>query len=81
MKKFRTLVEQKLHENNLTQKWLLDTLLKNGFNLDKTELSRAVTGSRKEPKSERILDAALDYIKEHELREFERLKEKFNNGG
>ena len=73
MKKFRTLVEQKLYENNLEQKFLLTALVEMGFNVDKTELSRAVTGGRKTPKAEKLLDASLDIIKEWEKKQLERL--------
>ena len=73
MKKFRTLVEQKLYENDLTQRKLLELLKNEGFKVDAAELSKAVTGERKTPKAERILDASLDIINEYEKKMLERL--------
>ena len=73
MKKFRTLVEKKLNDNGIKQKDLLKGLREKGYHLDATELSRAVTGARQDPKSERIREASLEFIEEYEKKKLERL--------
>lgn len=69
----KTLVAIKLRENHRTINWLLGELIYRGYKISRTELSKAISGARQTPKSERILDASLDVIKDYEKEELERL--------
>ena len=66
------LVKEKLKKLKLKNGWLIDRLNLEGWNVYPEELSRFISGARKSERGDRILEAALEILKDYE--ETERLK-------
>ncbi len=66
------IIKQKLREFDLTNKWLLKQLNLAGYDVCRESLSRYINGKQKTDDGDRILEAALEILKDYE--ETERLK-------
>ena len=59
-------IRNRLARNRLTFVWLIAQLEKRGVITDKTEMSGAVSGSRKGPKADLIIRESLAVLDEYE---------------
>lgn len=66
MEEKRVLIRRKLQDNHLTSVWLINQLEQNGVRTDKAEMSNILTGSRKGPKVDEIMEAALNILHRYE---------------
>lgn len=66
MKNERDMIRFKLLQNSLTQTWLINRLELYGVATDKSELSSALSGTRKGAKVEKIIQNSLDILTEYE---------------
>lgn len=66
MKSQRDTIRFKLLQNSLTQTWLINRLELYGVATDKSELSSALSGTRKGAKVEKIIQNSLDILTEYE---------------
>lgn len=55
-------IKRKLFDRDLTQVWLIGQLKEKGCLTDKTELSSALSGSRKGPKVDRIIKLSKEIL-------------------
>ncbi len=60
------IIKQKLREFDLTNKWLLKQLKLAGFDVCRESLSRYINGKQKTDDGDRILEAALEILKDYE---------------
>lgn len=66
MEEKRVLIRRKLQDNHLTSVWLINQLEQNGVRTDKAEMSNILNGSRKGPKVDEIMEAALNILHRYE---------------
>lgn len=66
MEEKRVLIRRKLQDNHLTSVWLINQLEQNGVHTDKAEMSNILNGSRKGPKVDEIMEAALNILHRYE---------------
>ncbi len=61
-------IKNSLLKNHLSQTWLMAQLEKFGIRTDSTELSAALSGRRKGPKVEQVIEASLKIVENYEWR-------------
>lgn len=59
-------IRARLHEDRLTQSWLIQKLGRRGVNTCKSEMSMTLSGGRTGPKADKILDLGVQIIAEYE---------------
>lgn len=60
------IIKQKLKALDLSNKWLLNKLKIAGYDVCRESLSRYINGKRKSDDGDRILEAALEILKNYE---------------
>ncbi len=61
-----TEIRSKLQKHHLSNVWLINRLEEEGVVTDKTELSSALSGTRRGNKVDRILDKSLEILDKYE---------------
>lgn len=59
-------IRLRLYQNRLSYTWLIWQLEKRGIMTDKTEMSTVISGTRKGPKADQIVQEAIAVLNEYE---------------
>lgn len=60
-------IRLRLYQNRLSYTWLIWQLEKRGIMTDKTEMSTVISGTRKGPKADQIVQEAIAVLDEYEM--------------
>ena len=60
-------IRTRISNNRLSHTWLIYQLHRRGIETDKTEFSAFLAGTRKGPKADMVIEAAVDILDRYEL--------------